>query len=118
MCEAADEKLTKSLIKGFHEQQTTEAVIAALDRRSASAGWDGHLRRASASMILSVVYGHPTITSEQDLTVALINDFAKRVTSAARPGAHWVEPFPWMRYIPSRWALCRSLQDTDKEAIV
>ena len=53
-------------------------------------------------MVLSVVYDQPTIKSEQDKNVKLINDFVQRLTRAAYPGAHLVEFFPWMRYIPSR----------------
>jgi hypothetical protein len=56
-------------------------------------------------MILSIVYGCPTITSDQDQTVDAINDFSKRIFRAAYPGAHLIEFFPWMRYIPSRLAL-------------
>lgn len=37
-----------------------------------------------------------------DAKVAQINDFVQRLTRAAYPGAHWVESFPWMIYIPSR----------------
>jgi len=32
------------------------------------------------------------------------NDFVQRLTRAAYPGAHFVEFFPWMRYIPSRFS--------------
>ncbi len=56
-------------------------------------------------MILSIVYGCPTITSDRDQTVDAINDFSKRIFRAAYPGAHLIEFFPWMRYIPSRLAL-------------
>jgi hypothetical protein len=101
MRKAADEKFTRGLVKGFHEKQTTEAVLLANGWLSSPASWDQHLRRASASMILSVVYGYPTITSEQDHRVEAINDFSKRLTSAAIPGAHLVEFFPWMRHVPS-----------------
>src|SRR5579863_4577461 len=86
MRKAADEKFTKVLVKGFHEKETTEAVLLAYGWLFAPAKWDQHLRRASASMILSVVYSYPTITSEQDPTVEAINDFSRRLTSAALPG--------------------------------
>jgi hypothetical protein len=102
MRRAADQKFTKGLVKGFHEKQTTEAVLLAHGWLFAPTKWDQHLRRASASMILSAVYGYPTVTSEQDPTVDAINDFSKRLTSSALPGAHLVEFFPQMRHIPSR----------------
>jgi hypothetical protein len=102
MRKAADEKFAKSLVKGFHKKETAEAVILANDWLFAPAKWDWHLRRASASMTLSAVYGYPTITSEQDQTVKMINDFSMRLTAAAYPGAHLVEFFPWLRHVPSR----------------
>ena len=53
-------------------------------------------------MILSVVYGYPRITSDQDQIVEDINDFSNRLTKAAAPGARLVEIFTWMRHVPSR----------------
>jgi hypothetical protein len=102
MRKAADEKFTKGLVKGFHEKETTEAVLLACGWLFAPAKWDQHLRRASASMILSAVYGYPTISSEQDPTVEAIDNFAKRLAGSALPGAHLVDFFPRMRHIPSR----------------
>jgi hypothetical protein len=102
MRKAADEKLTKGSAKAFHETQMAEAVLLAHDWLFSSSKWDRHLRRASASMVLSVVYGYPTITSEQDPTVDAINDLAKRLTTAAIPGAYLVEFFPWLRHVPKR----------------
>jgi len=104
MRKAADEKFAKSLVKGFRKKETAEAVILANDWLFAPAKWDWHLRRASASMTLSAVYGYPTITSEQDQTVKMINDFSMRLTAAAYPGAHLVEFFPWLRHVPSSLA--------------
>ena len=102
MRKAADEKFTRGSVKGFHQKQITEAVLLAHDWLVAPAKWDQHLRRASASMILSVVYDYPPLTSEQDQTAQNINNFANRLTTAAAPGAHLVEFFPWLRYVPSR----------------
>ena len=68
----------------------------------APAKWDQHLRRASASMILSVVYDSPPLTSEQIQTADDIDNFTHRVTTAAAPGTHLVEFSPWLRHVPSR----------------
>jgi hypothetical protein len=105
MRKAANEGFNKGSVKRFYEKQMTEAVILAHDCLAKSAQCDKHYRRAAASMILSVVYGHPVVTSEQDHTVEAINDLATRLTRASYPGAHLVEFFPWMRHIPSRCAL-------------
>ena len=102
MRKAANEGFSKSLAKKFHEKQMSEAVILACDCLVKPAQVDKHLRRAAASMVLSVVYGCPTIMSEQDQTIKAANDFASRLTSAAYPGAYLVEFLPWMRHIPSR----------------
>jgi hypothetical protein len=103
MRKAAHEGLNKGVVRDFHEAQTKEAVLLAAGGLAEPDVWDKHLRRAAASMVLSVVYDKPTIRSEQDQNVKLINDFVQRLTRAAYPGAHYVEFFPWMKYIPSRY---------------
>ena len=105
MRKAAHEGLNKGVVKDFYEAQTKEAILLAAGGLADATKWDKHLRRAAASMVLSVVYDQPTIQSEQDRNVTLINDFVQRLTRAAYPGAHFVEFFPWMLYIPSRYAL-------------
>jgi hypothetical protein len=102
MRKAANEGFTKGSVKRFHEKQATEAVLIAYDCITKPAQRDQHFRRAATSMIMSVVYGSPAITSERDHTVEVVNDFAGRLTRAAYPGAHLVEFFTWMRHIPSR----------------
>ena len=57
--------------------------------------------RASASTVLSVAYGHPTISSTDDPTVREINGFAEIAVNYALPGNYLVEFFTWMLYIPS-----------------
>ena len=102
MRKAANEGFSKSSVKRFYEKQTTESILLASDCLITPTQWDGHFRRAAASAILSIVYGCPPITSEEDNTIKLINDFASRISRAAYPGTYWVEFFPWMRHIPSR----------------
>ncbi|KAI0066978.1 cytochrome P450 [Artomyces pyxidatus] len=104
MRKAAHEGLNKGVVRDFHETQTTEAVLLANGGLAEPMQWDKHLRRTAASMVLSVVYDQPTIKDEQDPRVKDINDFVQRLTRAAYPGAHFVEFFPWMVYIPSRFA--------------
>jgi hypothetical protein len=101
MRRAANEGFTKGSVTRFHEKQLAEAVFLGCDWLSEPMKWDGHLRRSAVSVTASVVYGHPTIKSDQDPTVEFVNGLIHRVTCAALPGAHLVEFFPWMRYIPS-----------------
>jgi hypothetical protein len=102
MRKAANEGFSKSSVKKFYEKQMTEAIILASDCLVKPTQWDSHFRCAAVSLVLSIVYGCPPITSEEDNTVKHINDFSNRITRAASPGTYWVEFFPWMRHIPSR----------------
>ncbi|KAI0052742.1 cytochrome P450 [Auriscalpium vulgare] len=101
MRKAAHEGLNKGVVRDFHTTQTKEALLLAIGGLEEPKEWDKHLRRTAASMVLSVVYDQPTIEDEQDPRVKDINDFVQRLTRAAYPGAHWVEFFPWMKYLPS-----------------
>ena len=102
MRKAANDGFNKSSATRFYDKQTTEAILLARDCLLRPAQWDLHLQRAAASTIMSVVYGHPPITSEEDHTIDVVKDFADRIARAASPGAYWVEFLPWMRHIPSR----------------
>jgi len=102
MRKAANEKLSTSSVKGFYETQMKEAVVQACDLLDKPAQWDRHYRRTAASATLSIIYGHPTLTSEQDHIVRVINNFADRLFHAVGIGGHLVEFFPWLRHLPSR----------------
>ena len=99
---AANERFSRSSVKGYYETQMTEAVVQTSDLLVGPEQWDQHFRRAAASMILGAVYAYPTLKPEQDQMVDSINDFADRLFKAATMGAHWVQFLPWMRYLPSR----------------
>jgi hypothetical protein len=103
MRKAAHEGLSKSVVE-FEAPQLNEAVLLAKCLLTQPAMWDNHLRRSTASMIMSIAYGTPPITSEIDPSIKTANDFVERLARAALPGAHLVEFFPWMMYIPSRCA--------------
>ena len=102
MRKAANEKLSTSSVKGFYETQMTEAVLQACDLLTKPTQWDRHFHRTAASMTLSVIYGYPTLVSEQDHIVRAINDFSERLFNTVYMGAHWVQFFPWLRHFPSR----------------
>ncbi|KAH9058060.1 cytochrome P450 [Lactarius vividus] len=104
MRRAAHEGLGKSVAESFMRPQFNEAVILASGLLDKPATMDNHLRRSAASMIMSVTYDTPPIVSELDPGIKAVNDFVARVLRAALPGAHFVEFFPWMRHIPSRFA--------------
>ena len=103
MRRASDERFNKGSVKAFYEKQTAAAVLLVYDWLAQPAQWDRHLRHAAGSMIMSIVYGYPTIRSEHDHTIDAVDDFTKRIFRAAYPGTYLVEFFPWMRHVPSRW---------------
>lgn len=137
MRKAGHESLNKVVVHNFYEYQSLEALLLARDTLANPTAWDKHIRRAAASMVLACIYDEPPVGTNSNLRARLvcsslqlvseldprlhqINDFSKRLTRAATPGAHWVraasispmqllnvsqvEMMPWMRYIPSRLA--------------
>ncbi|KAH9049792.1 cytochrome P450 [Lactarius deliciosus] len=104
MRRAAQESLSRSAVEFFKTTQFNEAIILASVLLDQPVRSDNHLRRATASMITSITYDTPPIVSELDPGIKAINDFVARLMRAALPGAHFVEFFPWMRHIPSRFA--------------
>jgi hypothetical protein len=103
MRKAVHEGLSKPVAESFKDSQLNEAILLTSGLLAQPATWDNHLRRAAASIVMSVTYDTPPIVSELDSKVKAINDFVARLTRAALPGAHFVEFFPWMRHIPSRY---------------
>jgi hypothetical protein len=102
MRKASNEKLSANSVKGFYETQMKEAVLQASDLLAEPAKWNQHFHRGSASMTLSNVYGFPTLKADDGHIVRAINDLSQRLFYAVHVGAHWVDFFPWMRYLPSR----------------
>jgi hypothetical protein len=103
MRRAAHEGLSRSIVESFKTPQLNEAVLLTSGLLAQPSTWDNHLRRTAASMVMSVTYDTPPIISELDSSVKAVNDFVARLTRAALPGAHLVEFFPWMMYIPNRY---------------
>jgi len=54
---------------------------------------------------MSILYDYPTLETENDETLEEIHAFNNRTSKACAPGAHLVEVFPWMMYIPDRSVL-------------
>jgi len=61
-------------------------------------------KRATVSIVLSVMYDLPGVTSTNDPTVLKINQFTDTLIDYASPGHYLVEIFPCMKYIPSSMA--------------
>ncbi|KAJ6585681.1 cytochrome P450 [Mycena capillaripes] len=101
MRRAAQEGLQKSFAHKFHAIQLKEAILLTHSLLVNPTSWDGHLRRTTASVVLSMVYDTPAVLSEEDSKITRINDFVERLVRAAYPGAYLVEYFTWMRYLPA-----------------
>ncbi|EIN11999.1 cytochrome P450 [Punctularia strigosozonata HHB-11173 SS5] len=101
MRRAAHEGLGKRTVPTFRVLQRKEALHLAFDLLTDPARWDQHTQRATASLVLSVLYGKPPIRNSGDPTIRRINEFTERLVRAAYPGAHLVEIFTWMKYLPS-----------------
>ncbi|KZV60962.1 cytochrome P450 [Peniophora sp. CONT] len=110
MRKAGHESLNTVVAHNFHESQSLEALLLARDTMTKPAAWDKHLRRASASMVMTCIYDEPPVSRcyaasiEDDPKISYIDDFTHRLVKAASPGAYWVEMMPWMRHIPSKFA--------------
>ncbi|KAJ3804446.1 cytochrome P450 [Lentinula lateritia] len=98
----AHEALNHQMSKNYHDFQETECVVLLDQLMTAPNEWDNHLRRASASLVLRVIYGTPPLLDSQHPDIVRVNHFTERALSAAAPGAFWVEYFTWMKYLP-RW---------------
>ncbi|KAI0060313.1 cytochrome P450 [Artomyces pyxidatus] len=104
MRRAAHECLTKTAAQTFHDAQSKEAVILTSDILKNPRGRNEHFTRASASMIMSILYDLPTIRSLDDINIKNIDAHIERLADVTNPGNYLVELLPWMKYIPSKFA--------------
>ena len=82
--------------------QETEAYLLAYQLLQKPEEWDNHLRRANASLVLSIIYGLPPMLDSMNPDIKRVNHFVERALAAAAPGAFLVEYFTWMEHLP-RW---------------
>ncbi|KAH9168149.1 cytochrome P450 [Lactarius sanguifluus] len=100
----AVEGFSKSVVPDFYPIQSREAIMLALALMNSAPSVKKHFQRHAWSIILSVNYHLPSMESEDDPALIEIVDHVRRVAHELEPGARLVEFFPWMRYIPSRFA--------------
>ncbi|THH14256.1 hypothetical protein EW146_g6057 [Bondarzewia mesenterica] len=106
MRKASSEILRKSAMPDFHHKQTKEALLLASGMLAQPQRWRANFERAAASLIMSVIYDTPTLASEHNPSVKRIVDVTVRLGRSVRPGAHLVEFFKFLLYIPdscARW---------------
>ncbi|VDB97878.1 unnamed protein product [Peniophora sp. CBMAI 1063] len=107
MRKGAHESVNKVVVHDLDEYQLSEALGLARSGVQDPTAWDGYLRRAAASLMLSSLYGERPLESERDPRVVYINALNEQLSNSFAPGAYWVEMMPWMRHIPSRFAAWR-----------
>ncbi|KAH8982495.1 cytochrome P450 [Lactarius akahatsu] len=100
----AVEGFSKSVVPDFYPIQNREAIMLALALVKSPPSAKRHFRRHAWSIILSINYRLPPVESEDDPVIIGIVDHVERLSHEVEPGARLVEYFPWMRYIPSRFA--------------
>jgi hypothetical protein len=100
---AAHEGLTKVAIRDYHPILRKEAILLSSALLENPEALEKHFQRFSASAIMSILYDYPTLENEHDKILTEIHAFIDRINATAALGAHLVELFPWMMYIPERY---------------
>ena len=102
----------------YHHIQMIEAVLLADGLLQTPSSWDSHMlryvvivspknklltssTRATRSMMMALIYDTPVLESANDPSAEPLNEFVDQLGHAIYPGAHLVEFFTWMRYLPS-----------------
>ncbi|KAI9507962.1 cytochrome P450 [Russula earlei] len=102
----AHEAFTKMALQSYHPIQKKEATIlvSSMLATSGSLYPDKQFQRVMTSTIMSILFDHPTIVSEEDQTITRIKEYNDRISRAAVPRSNLVDVFPWMIHIPKRFA--------------
>ncbi|KAH8997632.1 cytochrome P450 [Lactarius deliciosus] len=95
---------SKSTVHHFHPIQSCEALMLALALMKNSSAPERHFHRHTWSIMLSVNYDLPPLESEDDPCLVEIEDHLRRFMREIQPGTRLVEYFPWLKYVPDRFA--------------
>ncbi|KAJ7780309.1 cytochrome P450 [Mycena maculata] len=100
MRRGSHEALNNQVARNYFGFQETESVLLVDQFLRDPSEWDNHLRRASTSLVLSIIYGLPPLLDSKDPDILRVNHFTARALHAAAPGAFLVEYFTWMEHLP------------------
>ncbi|GJJ11876.1 hypothetical protein Clacol_006114 [Clathrus columnatus] len=102
MRRASHEVFSHQVAKNYHKLQSLEAVLLVKDLFKTPEFYIRHIHRATASSLLSALYGLPPCLDPFSPTLVLVNEVTETVLDAAAPGRYLVESFPFLKYLPSR----------------
>ncbi|KIJ43424.1 hypothetical protein M422DRAFT_253303 [Sphaerobolus stellatus SS14] len=111
MRRASHEVLNKQIAKRYHNFQNVEASLLVNDLLKAPDSYENHLRRATTSLLLCIIYGLPPLTDSLDPVILKVNRVTERILTAAGPGEFLVEYLTWIKYLPS-W-ICKWKRDAE-----
>ncbi|KAJ8483391.1 hypothetical protein ONZ45_g14616 [Pleurotus djamor] len=112
MRRAAHEAVGPHIYEEYFPQLELEASVLVSTFFDSPDDFFNHIRRATTSLMISLIYGLPPILNSSDPMIVWIEDVAQRLAIAARPGAHYVEFLTWMTYLP-RW-MCPWRTDAER----
>ncbi|CCM05043.1 uncharacterized protein FIBRA_07245 [Fibroporia radiculosa] len=72
-----------------------------------------HAKKYAASIVMSIAFGKTTPTSYSDPEVVAVNTCLARFGAALRPGAHLVDTYPFLQYVPGYGAQLRRHQQEE-----
>ncbi|KAI9444592.1 cytochrome P450 [Lactarius indigo] len=101
---AAHQGLTKVAVRSYHNILRKEGVLLTSALLANPGALEKHFQRAATSATMSILYDYPTLRTDDDKNLKEILAYADRMSSVVAPGAYLVELFPWMLYIPERFA--------------
>lgn len=101
MRKAAHEGFNPTAANNYHTLQETEATVLTNGLlEDGGKNWDAHLRRASASQVMAMLYDAPPILDHKAEVIVRVNDQVERIVKAAYPGEHIVEFLPFLNKLP------------------
>ncbi|KAK7057911.1 cytochrome P450 [Favolaschia claudopus] len=110
MRKAAHDATGPQIVKTYHPLMEREALALTSQMLNFPTQFNDHIKRASASLLMAIVYGTPIMHSDDPLVEAIQQHVARNLASAA-PGAFLVEYFTWMEKLP-RW-MCKWRRDAE-----
>ncbi|KAH7922532.1 cytochrome P450 [Leucogyrophana mollusca] len=93
-------QLQSKMAETYEPIQTRSAIDVILDILDDPKQHQMHVKRYSASVIMSITYGKTTPTTYADPEVIKIGSYQRRLGTMLRPGSYLVDTFPILRFVP------------------